>query len=40
MHIDSHGMVALAVNGGSAATRIGAATGDLVTLGRWFPEGR
>ena len=40
VHIDSHGMVALAVNGGSAATRIGAATGALVTLGRWFPEGR
>ncbi len=35
VYIDSHGMVALAVNGGSAATRIGATTGDTVSLGRW-----
>ena len=35
VHVDSHGMVALAVNGGSAAFRISAALGDRVTLGRW-----
>ena len=35
LHLDSHGMVALAVNGGSAAARIGAGPGDTVTLGRW-----
>ncbi|HVG99743.1 MAG TPA: SAM-dependent chlorinase/fluorinase [Miltoncostaeaceae bacterium] len=35
VHVDSHGMVALAVNGGSAAARLGAAPGDLVSLGRW-----
>ena len=35
VHVDSHGMVALAVNGGSAAARLGAAPGDPVTLGRW-----
>ena len=35
LHIDSHAMVALAVNGGSAAERIGAAPGRIVSLGRW-----
>lgn len=35
VHIDSHGMVALAVNGGSAAQRMGAAAGQILTLGRW-----
>jgi S-adenosyl-L-methionine hydrolase (adenosine-forming) len=35
LHIDSHGMVALAVNGGSAAERIGALPGRIVSLGRW-----
>ena len=35
VHIDSHGMVAIAVNGGDAARRVGAAIGDEVTLGRW-----
>lgn len=35
VHVDSHGMVALAVNGGDAARRIGAAPGDRVTLARW-----
>lgn len=35
VHIDSHGMVALAVNGGDAAERVGIALGDEVTLGRW-----
>lgn len=35
VHIDSHGMVALAVNAGSAAQRVGVAPGDVVTLGRW-----
>jgi S-adenosylmethionine hydrolase len=35
LHVDSHGMVALAVNGGSAAERIGATPGRSVTLGRW-----
>ena len=40
VHVDSHGMVALAVNGGNAARRIGAAPGDRVTLGRWpLPAG-
>ncbi len=39
VHVDSHGLVALAVNGGSAARRIGAAVGDRVTLGRWPPAG-
>jgi S-adenosylmethionine hydrolase len=38
VHVDSHGMVALAVNGGSAAQRLGAAPGDRVTLGRWAPR--
>jgi S-adenosylmethionine hydrolase len=37
VHIDSHGMVALAVNGGSAARRIGAGSGQAVSLGRWAP---
>jgi S-adenosyl-L-methionine hydrolase (adenosine-forming) len=35
VHLDSHGMVALAVNQGSAAARLGAAPGDRVSLGRW-----
>ncbi|MGD9696453.1 MAG: S-adenosyl-l-methionine hydroxide adenosyltransferase family protein [Thermoleophilia bacterium] len=35
VHADSHGMVALAVNGGSAAFRLGLAAGVTVTLGRW-----
>jgi S-adenosyl-L-methionine hydrolase (adenosine-forming) len=35
VHVDSHGMVAIAVNGGDAARRIGAAPGDLLTLARW-----
>jgi S-adenosylmethionine hydrolase len=35
VHVDSHGMVALAVNGGDAATRVGIALGAEVTLGRW-----
>jgi S-adenosyl-L-methionine hydrolase (adenosine-forming) len=35
VHVDSHGMVAVAVNGGSAAARLGAAPGDRVRLGRW-----
>ena len=35
VHIDSHGMVALAVNGGDAAKRVGVRIGDEVTLGRW-----
>lgn len=35
VHIDSHGMVALAVNGGDAARRVGIAPGAEVTLGRW-----
>ncbi len=34
VHVDSHGMVALAVNGGDAARRIGASPGDVVTLTR------
>ena len=35
LHVDSHGMLALAVNGGSAAERIGARPGGIVRLGRW-----
>jgi S-adenosyl-L-methionine hydrolase (adenosine-forming) len=35
VHVDSHGHVALAVNGGDAARRTGAAPGDSVTLARW-----
>jgi hypothetical protein len=35
VHVDSHGMVAIAVNGGSAAARLPAAPGDRVSLGRW-----
>jgi S-adenosyl-L-methionine hydrolase (adenosine-forming) len=35
VHVDSHGMVAIAVNGGDAARRIGARPGDVVTLARW-----
>ncbi|MGD9571829.1 MAG: S-adenosyl-l-methionine hydroxide adenosyltransferase family protein [Thermoleophilia bacterium] len=35
VHADSHGMVALAVNGGDAARRIGAAPGRAITLARW-----
>lgn len=38
VHIDSHGMVALAVNGGSAARRMGAVAGQTLTLGRWAPS--
>jgi len=38
VHVDSHGMVALAVNGGSAAGRLGAGPGDRVSLGRWAPR--
>lgn len=39
VHIDAHGMVALAVNGGDAARRTGAAPGDVVTLARWPRRG-
>lgn len=39
LHIDSHGMAAIAVNGGSAAARLPAAPGDRVTLGRWPRKG-
>ena len=35
VHIDAHGLVALAVNGGSAEGRLGARLGQTVTLGRW-----
>ncbi|HEX2503958.1 MAG TPA: SAM-dependent chlorinase/fluorinase [Miltoncostaeaceae bacterium] len=35
VHVDSHGLVALAVNGGSAAARLPASAGDGVTLARW-----
>ncbi len=35
VHVDSHGLVAVAVNGGSAAARLPAAPGDRVSLGRW-----
>ncbi len=35
VHIDAHGLVALAVNRGSAAQRLGARLGQAVTLGRW-----
>ncbi len=35
VHVDSHGMVALAVNGGDAARRIGAEPGRTITLARW-----
>lgn len=35
VHVDAHGMVALAVNGGDAARRIGAAPGSRITLARW-----
>jgi len=35
VHVDSHGMAAIAVNGGSAAARLPAAPGDRVSLGRW-----
>lgn len=35
VHLDSNGHVALAVNGGSAAARVGLAPGDRVSLGRW-----
>ena len=37
VHIDAHGQVALAVNGGSAAQRLGARLGQTVTFGRWSP---
>ena len=33
--LDSHGHVAIAVNGRDAARRIGASAGDLVRMGRW-----
>ena len=39
VHLDSHGMVALAVNMGDAARRIGAAPGCFVTLARWPSRG-
>lgn len=35
LYLDSHGLVSIAVNGGSAAERIGATCGEAVTLGRW-----
>ena len=35
VHVDSRGMVAVAVNGGSAAQRVGASPGQTVSLGRW-----
>jgi S-adenosyl-L-methionine hydrolase (adenosine-forming) len=35
VHLDSHGMVAIAVNGGSAADRLGASPGATVAIGRW-----
>ena len=35
VYLDSHDMVALAVNDGSAAARVGVAPGDTVTLARW-----
>lgn len=38
VHIDSHGMVAVAVNGGSAAQRMGATAGQDLSLGRWTPR--
>jgi S-adenosylmethionine hydrolase len=34
VHVDSHGMVAVAVNGGSAARRLGARPGDAIRLTR------
>ncbi len=39
VHVDSHGYVALAVNGGDAARRVGADPGATVTLGRWDLRG-
>lgn len=38
VHVDAHGMVALAVNRGSAAARIGAGPGATIILGRWAPR--
>lgn len=38
VHLDSHGMVAVAVNGGSAAQRTGATAGQTLRLGRWAPD--
>lgn len=35
VYVDSHGHVAVAVNGRDAARRIGAAAGDILTIGRW-----
>lgn len=35
VHLDSHGHVAVAVNGRDAARRIGAAPGMWLTIGRW-----
>ena len=35
VHVDSHGLLAVAVNGGSAAARLPASPGDRVSLGRW-----
>lgn len=35
VHLDSHGHVAVAVNGRDASRRIGAEAGDMLTLGRW-----
>jgi S-adenosylmethionine hydrolase len=35
VHIDSHGMVAIAVNGGDAARRVGVGGGDEGPRGRW-----
>jgi S-adenosyl-L-methionine hydrolase (adenosine-forming) len=35
VHLDSHGHIAVAVNGRNAARRIGAVPGDMITLGRW-----
>ena len=37
VHVDSHGMVAVAVNGGSAARRMGATAGQDLSLERWAP---
>jgi S-adenosylmethionine hydrolase len=37
VHVDSHGMVAVAVNGGSAAERLGTMPGAIVRLARPAP---
>lgn len=39
VHVDSHGLVAIAVNGDDAARRMGAAPGDVVTFARWTVAG-